>query len=315
MRLQSAGARVIPVPPRHTPGGTGVPRPPGRTLADALSSGLRCSGERRDQWRGGETGDHRAGAGRSRQGEGRGSGGACAHLAESDDDPVVVAQHALQRFLWYELTHKWIARPDELREVAEALAAFFDEVGALRDAAVCRSPETERMIATEGDGWVELVEASGLEPPDTVLLEWGALMGIDEAQLRHEAAVFLEGVIERGELVPSGVSRPAEPGGRGGRGGGVARHRVGAPVRAPSRPDAACDQELAARLAGPVPVPEFLEDAARFADILPRLLVGYVAGALAPFDGVAGDPGQQPTLTESGRVVAIEILRARATGP
>ena len=70
---------------------------------------------------------------------------------ESDDEPVVVNQYRLQQFLWYELTHKWMAPPDELRDVARALAAFFDQVGASQYAAICRSPETERMIATEGE--------------------------------------------------------------------------------------------------------------------------------------------------------------------
>ena len=33
---------------------------------------------------------------------------------ESEDEPVVVNQYRLQQFLWYELTQKWMASPDEL---------------------------------------------------------------------------------------------------------------------------------------------------------------------------------------------------------
>lgn len=121
---------------------------------------------------------------------------------DSDDEPVVVARHTLQRFLWYELPRKWVAPPEDLVAIARALGAFLDEAGASGFAEVCRHPDTERMIRAEAEGWLDLMEASGVEPPDTALLQWSDLMGVEEATRRDDAAVFLEEAIDRGELVP-----------------------------------------------------------------------------------------------------------------
>ena len=41
----------------------------------------------------------------------------------------------------------------------------------------------------------------------------------------------------------------------------------------------------------------------------------FLEGTIAPFDGVERAPDGPPTLTDAGRIVAIEVLRARATGP
>jgi hypothetical protein len=129
---------------------------------------------------------------------------------ESEDEPVVFGQHALQLFLWYELPHKWIAPEEELLAIARALGELLEAVGAPeRYVALCRSPETERMIRAEGDGFVELLEESGLEPPDTALLEWSDLMTPEEAIVREDASLHLEVAIERAEL------EPGAPGWRG----------------------------------------------------------------------------------------------------
>lgn len=122
---------------------------------------------------------------------------------DSEDKPVVFGQHALQLFLWYELPRKWIAPEGELLAIARALAELLEVAGAPeRYVALCRSPETERMIRTEGEGVVELLEHSGLEPPDTALLEWSDLMTQEEAMVREDASLYLEAAIEAGAFEP-----------------------------------------------------------------------------------------------------------------
>jgi hypothetical protein len=122
---------------------------------------------------------------------------------ESKDEPLVFGQHALQVFLWYVLPEKWDAPDDELVAVARALGELLETAGAPdRYVALCRSPETEHAIRSEGEGFAELLEASGLEPPDTGLLPWSDLMTGEESEERHAASIYLEDAIERGEFEP-----------------------------------------------------------------------------------------------------------------
>jgi hypothetical protein len=123
---------------------------------------------------------------------------------ESEDEPLVFGQHTLQGFLWYVLPNKWDAPDDDLVAVAHALGELLDAAGALdRYVALCRSPETEQVIRSAGDGFVELMDSSGLEPPDTPLLEWSDLMTIEESEERAAASLYLEAAIEGGELEPA----------------------------------------------------------------------------------------------------------------
>ena len=71
---------------------------------------------------------------------------------------------------------------------------------------------------------------------------------------------------------------------------------------------------LRTRIARAVRLPQMLDEA-RFRQILPRMLIAYVADTVAPFDGMERTPDGPPALTDAGRIVAIEVLRARATGP
>lgn len=129
---------------------------------------------------------------------------------ESEAEPVVLSLYELQRFLWYELPRKWLVPLESKLAVAEALAAFLDRVGAAPAyAELCRSDDTSSLLAAweEGDPDAparleELLERSGLEPPDTPLLAWGSVMGSVEARLRDEAALALESAVEAGRLVP-----------------------------------------------------------------------------------------------------------------
>ena len=121
-----------------------------------------------------------------------------------EDAPSVFTRHRLQAFLWYELPHKWLVSTDEHFAVAEALAAFFHEVGpeATGYAALCRDPQTAKILRVGGEGFVEAIETSGLEPPDTPVLEWSDLMTIEEALERDAVAEMLEQAVDEGRLVP-----------------------------------------------------------------------------------------------------------------
>jgi hypothetical protein len=125
-------------------------------------------------------------------------------MGEDEDEPLVLTRRRLQLFLWYELPRKWGMPSQELLHVAGALAELLDLAGpeAAPFAALCRSAETERLIRTDGEDSFELIDSSGLEPPDTELLEWRDLMSMEEAQEREAAAVFLEEAIDGGDLDP-----------------------------------------------------------------------------------------------------------------
>ena len=122
----------------------------------------------------------------------------------ASDEPAVFTQHRLQYFLWYELPRKWLAPEKDLIGIAQALGGFFEAAGetTARYAAICRSAVTVEMIRAEGKGCFELIEASGVESPDTPLLRWSDLMTPEEARIRDATAEFLEEAIVRGELVP-----------------------------------------------------------------------------------------------------------------
>jgi len=125
-------------------------------------------------------------------------------MGEDEGEPLVLTRRRLQLFLWYELPRKWGMPSKELLRVAGALAELLDLAGpeAAPFAALCRSSETERLIRTHGEHSFDLIDSSGLEPPDTELLEWRDLMSMEEAQEREAAAVFLEDAIDRGDLDP-----------------------------------------------------------------------------------------------------------------
>ena len=123
---------------------------------------------------------------------------------DGDDLPAVFSRRELQLFLWHQLPKKWLIRPAEQQAVAEALAWFFDEVGAEAAplAALCRSPETAALIRNRGKNLGVALERSGLEPPDTPLLTWSEFMSIEEALEHDLVASLLEDTIDNGQLVP-----------------------------------------------------------------------------------------------------------------
>ncbi len=123
---------------------------------------------------------------------------------EGDELPAVFSRRELQLFLWYQLPKKWLIHTAEQQAVAEALACFFDEVGAEAAplAALCRSPETAQLISSGGRKLASALERSGLEPPDTPVLAWSEFMSIEEALEHDLVATLLEEAIDNYDLDP-----------------------------------------------------------------------------------------------------------------
>lgn len=122
-------------------------------------------------------------------------------------------RYDVQLFVWYTLPRKFLAPLEHKRDVVAALADTLDRLGgrAATYAQVCRAPETDELLcAWETDdpaAWRrfrELLDRSGIEPPDTDLLEWGQVMGLEEARAREQVATALEEAVEDGRLAPGG---------------------------------------------------------------------------------------------------------------
>ncbi|MFF3359837.1 hypothetical protein ACFYWN_46495 [Streptomyces sp. NPDC002917] len=127
-----------------------------------------------------------------------------------DGDPVSsLAQEDVERFCWYELPVKWAGKPVEYPRILTALADLLHAAGRPRAAAVCTSETTREILAAwqrspdQGRAaFRRAVDASPVTPPDTSLLAWGSVMGIDEAVARRNASWMLEEALDDGVLVP-----------------------------------------------------------------------------------------------------------------
>ncbi len=125
--------------------------------------------------------------------------------------PEVVTQWRVQQFCWDELARRWAGDPVTRWRVALALAALLDSLGLERYAELARS-ETTRLIVMAGDqarargrkAADRAAERSGIEPPDTELLTWGAVMGPLEARAMEAVANRLELAVVAGHLQPGG---------------------------------------------------------------------------------------------------------------
>ena len=107
-------------------------------------------------------------------------------LGWEGEGPLLLRRYDVQLFVWYTLPRKFLTTLDHKRDAADQLARTLEQLGgrAASYAQVCRSPETEELLhAWESEDpaarlrFRELLEASGLEPPDTDLLAWGQVMG------------------------------------------------------------------------------------------------------------------------------------------
>ena len=113
------------------------------------------------------------------------------------------------------------------RHLALALGRVLDLVGLPRYAAICRSPETDAVLAAyerdDREGFAAFrraEERSGVHPPDLPELTWGPVMGLREAGAFWSTAAALELAIAGGELRPGSRGWRAAPGRcQGGAGG------------------------------------------------------------------------------------------------
>jgi hypothetical protein len=128
-----------------------------------------------------------------------------------EDDPVedLAACDVLQ-FVWYSLPVKWAVDADELAEATEASAAILDAIGRARVSELIRAPATadiqRRWLAGDRDAVARFRKAladSGYDPPDTDVLAWGSVLGLDEVSVHGELARVLERAIETGTFAPS----------------------------------------------------------------------------------------------------------------
>ena len=123
---------------------------------------------------------------------------------------AVLSQAAVQDFLWYYLPRKW---PEEAwLPVARAAGTVLGSLGLERYAAIAHSDTTTAILqawrADSHKGFTRYraaAEASGVKPPDTDELEWGSIMGMEEASAYAHLEGMLERAIVKGELRP-GVS-------------------------------------------------------------------------------------------------------------
>jgi hypothetical protein len=132
-------------------------------------------------------------------------------LGWDDEGPLLLRRYDVQLFAWYTLPRKFIASLEVKRETAAVVAQTLERLGgrAASYAEVCRSTETDELLcAWEAEDpralkrFRELLDSSGIEPPDTDLLAWGSVMGLEEALVRDQVATALEEAIEDGRLSP-----------------------------------------------------------------------------------------------------------------
>lgn len=120
---------------------------------------------------------------------------------------AMLYQAAVQQFLWFTLPRKF--PPTAWRSVIAGTAALLDQLGLRRYAGIARSAETCDIL----DAWDQGDEtgrrralaahaASGVNAPDTALVSWGSVMGIDEATAQESVERALEAAIVAGDLTP-----------------------------------------------------------------------------------------------------------------
>ena len=100
-------------------------------------------------------------------------------LGWDDDGPLHLRRYDLLLHLWYELTTKVSASPERKHARAVALGRVLELTPAADYAPICREPQTLDQIALweTSDARARralgrLLDASGIEPPETPLLAW-----------------------------------------------------------------------------------------------------------------------------------------------
>jgi hypothetical protein len=114
----------------------------------------------------------------------------------------------LHQFLWLTLPVSWDGDTADHLAVAHRLGRLFSQAGMEHHATLCTSPMTVSIIGTYQtsgreagrSSYRELVDATGLLPPDTGLLQWNQVKGPDERAAFTACAKALESAIDSGEL-------------------------------------------------------------------------------------------------------------------
>ncbi len=119
----------------------------------------------------------------------------------------MIHQAALQRYLWWYVPRD--CPDDEWHGLVEAAVALLDELGLPRLAEVASSDATRKVLAAWADGPKKGAAAfraahakSGVEAPDTALLAWGSVIGVDEVRALEAVERALGDEIAAGYLVP-----------------------------------------------------------------------------------------------------------------
>jgi hypothetical protein len=130
-------------------------------------------------------------------------------VAPDDEDIDGVSGAQMLYFTWYQLPMKMGASPAEMAALAQAAAELMRATGKTRIAELITSTQTATIHAAwhrdrrEAVAMVQkALASSGVEPPDTDLLAWGTVMGIDEARARLMLAAVLETAIDTGVYMP-----------------------------------------------------------------------------------------------------------------
>ncbi len=136
---------------------------------------------------------------------------ALAWVGWDGEGPLLLRRYDVQRFMWYTLPRKFLMDLDGKRDAAELLALTLEQLGVRCRgySEVCRSEATQELLClweaedpAARQRFRELMDASGIEPPNTNLLTWGSVMGWNEARIREQVATCLEQAIEDGHLRP-----------------------------------------------------------------------------------------------------------------
>jgi hypothetical protein len=132
---------------------------------------------------------------------------AAAEMLTAGEGLGVLHQAAVQQFLWWTVPRK---TPEaHWQSLVTGAAAVFDELGLGHYAEIARSDLTGQIL----DAWRNDEErgrkrflaahaASGVDAPDTALLQWSSVMGLDEAAARQTVERALEDAIVAGDLQP-----------------------------------------------------------------------------------------------------------------
>lgn len=147
--------------------------------------------------------------------------------------PGTIHQARLQEFLWSALPRKF-PREDWF-PMTDGTARLLDKLGLERYAAIARSDATrsvlEAWLKDDDEGFARFLEEherSGVSPPDTELISWGELMGIEEMHAFEMVSIALEADIV------AGTYRPGARGWRA-KAAEIARRTLEEPTR-PIRP-------------------------------------------------------------------------------